>query len=130
MVRWEFVFGKENSLRVKSLGRILLGHRGPRRRDILDKNSMQVAFFCCLRQGVAGKSRDLGRDVPDLEKFYARKRWADLSFPNSGSGKCFQELISETVLFLLRDRPCLKLFTVFNNFQALLFLQDDLLESV
>ena len=26
-------------------------------------------------------SRDLGRDVPDLEKLYARKLWADFSFP-------------------------------------------------
>ena len=34
---------------------------------------MQVAFFCCFRQGVAGMSRDLGRDVPDLAKLYARK---------------------------------------------------------
>ena len=25
---------------------------------------MQVAFFCCFREGVAGMSRDLGRDVP------------------------------------------------------------------
>ena len=38
---------------------------------------MQVAFFCCFRQGVAGMSWDLGRDVPDLEKLYARKLWAD-----------------------------------------------------
>ena len=42
---------------------------------------MQVAFFCCFRQGVAGMSRDLGRDVPDLEKLYARKLWADFSYP-------------------------------------------------
>ena len=35
---------------------------------------MQVAFFCCFRQGVAGISRDLGRDVPDLEKLYLKKR--------------------------------------------------------
>ena len=41
---------------------------------------MQVAFFCCFRQGVAGMSRDLGRDVPDLEKLYARKLWADFSY--------------------------------------------------
>ena len=33
---------------------------------------MQVVFFCCFGQGVAGMSRDLGRDVPDLEKLYAR----------------------------------------------------------
>ena len=31
---------------------------GPRRRDIPDKNFMQVAFSCCCRQGVAGMSRD------------------------------------------------------------------------
>ena len=44
---------------------------------------MQVAFFCCVRQGVAGMSRDLGRDVPDLEKLYARELWADFSFPRT-----------------------------------------------
>ena len=33
-----------------------------RRRDIPDKNSMQVAFFCCFRQGVARMSRDWGWD--------------------------------------------------------------------
>ena len=58
-----------------------LGHKGPKRRDIPDKNFMQVAFFCCFRQGVAGMSRDLGRDVPHLEKLYARKLWADFSYP-------------------------------------------------
>ena len=42
---------------------------------------MQVAFFCCFREGVAGMSRDLGRDVPDLEKLYARKLWAGFSYP-------------------------------------------------
>ena len=26
-------------------------------------------------------SRDLGRDVPDLEKLYARKLWADFAIP-------------------------------------------------
>ena len=62
-------------------GRDIPGHPGPRRRDIPGKNFMQVAFFCCFRQGVAGMCRDLGRDVPDLEKLYARKLWADFSFP-------------------------------------------------
>ena len=71
----------KNSLKIKFLDRIFLGHQGPRRRDIPDKNSMQVALFCCFRQGVAGMSRDLGGDVPDLEKLYARKLWADFSFP-------------------------------------------------
>ena len=45
---------------------------------------MQVAFFCCFRHGGAGMSRDLGRDVPDLEKLYARKLWADFSYPKFG----------------------------------------------
>ena len=53
---------------LKFLGAILLGHQGPRRWDIPDKNFMLVTFFCCFRQGVAGMSRDLGRDVLDLEK--------------------------------------------------------------
>ena len=35
---------------------------------------MQVAFVCCFRQGVAGMSRDLGRDVPDLEKLRAHTK--------------------------------------------------------
>ena len=26
-------------------------------------------------------SRDLGRDIPDLEELYARKLWADFPFP-------------------------------------------------
>ena len=30
-------------------------------------------------------SRDLGRDVPDLEKLYARKLWADFSYPKKGA---------------------------------------------
>ena len=41
---------RKNSLNIKFLGRIFLGHPGPRRRDIPDKNFMQVAFFCCFRQ--------------------------------------------------------------------------------
>ena len=44
---------------------------------------MQVGPFpVVFRQGVAGMSRDLGRDVPDLEKLYARKLWVDFSFLN------------------------------------------------
>ena len=74
---------RKNSPNIKFLGGIFLGHPGPRRRDIPDKNFMQVAFFCCFRQGVAGMSRDLGRDVPDLEKLYARKLWADFSHPRN-----------------------------------------------
>ena len=44
--------------------------------------------------------------------------------------KCFQELISEKLLIFLRDGPCLELIIVSSNFQALLLLQDKLLESV
>ena len=72
---------EKKGLKIKFLGGIFLGHPGPRHRDIPDTNFMQVAFFCCFRQGVAGMSRDLGRDVPDLEKLYARKLWADFSYP-------------------------------------------------
>ena len=28
-------------------------------------------------------SQDLGRDVPDLEKFFARKLWAEFSLPRN-----------------------------------------------
>ena len=45
-------------------------------------------------------------------------------------GKTFQELFSEKVLILLRDRPCLEVIIVCGNFQALLLLQDKRLESV
>ena len=44
--------------------------------------------------------------------------------------QCFQELVSEKLLSLLRDRPHLELIIVSSNFQALLLLQDKLLESV
>ena len=76
---------RKSSLNIKFLGGIFLGHQGPRRRDIPDKNFVQVAFFCCFRQGVAGMSRGLGREVPGLEKLYASKLWADFSFPTLGS---------------------------------------------
>ena len=44
--------------------------------------------------------------------------------------KCFQELISEKLLILLRDGPCLELIIVSSNFQAFLLWQEKLLESV
>ena len=43
---------------------------------------------------------------------------------------CFQELISDKSLNLLRDRPCLEFSLIPSNFQALLFLHHKLLESV
>ena len=60
---------RKQPINIKFLGGIFLGHRGPSRRDIPDKNFMQVALFCCFRQGVAGMSRDLGRAGPDPENF-------------------------------------------------------------
>ena len=36
---------RKNSLNIKFSGGIFLGHPGPRRRDIPDKNFMQVPFF-------------------------------------------------------------------------------------
>ena len=47
---WEF------PINIKFLGGIFLWHQGPRRGDIEDKNFIQVAFFCCFRQGVARMS--------------------------------------------------------------------------
>ena len=32
-------------------------------------------------------SRDLGRDVPGLEKLYAGKLWADFSYPSLGENQ-------------------------------------------
>ena len=46
--------------------------------DVPEKNFMQGAFFCCFRlrkfrEGMAGTSRDLGRDVPGSEKTLCKK---------------------------------------------------------
>ena len=53
-------------------------------------------------------SRDLGRDVPDLEKLYARKLWADFSYPIY----------------------CLEFKIFSSSFLGLLLSQDKILESV
>ena len=78
------VGSEKNSLNIKFLGGIFLGHPGPGHWDIPDKNFLQVALFCCFRQGVARMSRDLGQDVPDLEELYARELWDDFSHPKKG----------------------------------------------
>ena len=61
---------------------------------------------------------------------YSRLHGRALFFRNTvgtkiiaGPEKCFQELISEKLLILLRDRPCLELIIVSSNLQALLFLR-------
>ena len=61
-------------------------------RDIPDKNFMQVAFFCCFRQGGAGMSRDLGRDVPDLEKLM-----------QENFGLIFHTLNTRSTVFFFRE---------------------------
>ena len=48
-------------------------------------------FSVVFGKGVAGMSRDLGRDVLDLEKLYARKLWADVLFPRKEGPKLRQE---------------------------------------
>ena len=41
--------------------------------DVPDKSFMQgTSCFCCFREGMAGMSRNLGRDIPGSEKLYAR----------------------------------------------------------
>ena len=77
--RWNLFQEAKNSLKIKFLGRIFLGHQGPRCRDIPDKNFMQVALCCCFRQGVEGMSRDWGGTSRICQKLYARKLWAVLS---------------------------------------------------
>ena len=39
-------------------------------------------------------SRDLGREVPDLEKLYARKLWADFSYPKKDTISCRTNALS------------------------------------
>ena len=99
---------EKNRLNIKFLGGIFLGHPGPRRRDVPDNNFMQAAFFCCFRQGVAGMSRHLGRDVPDLEKLYARKLWADFSYPIVGPSvlDSFAQLTVMLPKFYLHRSTC------------------------
>ena len=40
-------------------------------------------------------SQDLGRDVPDLEKLYARKLWADFSYPTLRDAEMTIKIIFE-----------------------------------
>ena len=65
----------------KVFGRDIPGTSGTQTSGYPGQKLYASGLFCCFRQGVAGMSRDLGRDVPDLEKLYARRLWADLSYP-------------------------------------------------
>ena len=59
---------RKSSLNIKFLGGIFLGHQEPRRRDIPDENFMQVALFCCFRQGMASISPGFGSGRPGIRK--------------------------------------------------------------
>ena len=98
---------RKNSPNIKFLGGIFLGHPGPRRRDIPDKNFMQLAFFCCFRQGVAGMSRDLGRDRPRFGKTLCKKFWADFSYPTQCTqfGHCWAYLDDSLITHLICSPP-------------------------
>ena len=63
---------RRNSLKMKFLGRTFLGHQRPRYQDISDpgprmsqtKTFFAMRLFSVVPDGMAGMSRDLGRDVP------------------------------------------------------------------
>ena len=108
-----FLRSEKSSLNIKFLGGIFLGHPGPRRRDIPDKNFMQVAFSCFFRQGGAGMSRDLGRDVPDLEKLYARNFGLIFSYPIFSQTKRGDSVLETPFAKPLSNRRPFKCFVCF-----------------
>ena len=79
LIVWEMIFRlhtsvtQENSFRIICviISGLMVSLTSPW--HVRDKNLMQGAFFCCFRQGMAGMSRDFGRDVQGQEKLYARK---------------------------------------------------------
>ena len=73
--------GTEKQPKHKVFGRDLLGTSGTQTSGYPGQKLYASGLFLLSRQGVARMSRDLGRDVPDLERLYARKLWADFSFP-------------------------------------------------
>ena len=93
---------RKNSLKkIKFLGGIFLGHKGPRRQDIPDpgpgmsrtKTLCKAPFPVVLDSEMARMSRDLGQEsdsgrpgiwgsrLGSQKELYARILWADLSFP-------------------------------------------------
>ena len=69
---WYVSGPKNKSLNIKFLGGIFLGQPGT-----------QTSGYPGQKLYASGlMSRDLGRDVLDLEKLCARKLWADFSYPN------------------------------------------------
>ena len=61
---------ENGNLKAKFLGRIFLRHGCSGQK--LYARRLFPKFFGCVRQGVAGMSRDLDRDVPGSEKLCAR----------------------------------------------------------
>ena len=94
----------KNSLKKMVLRRMFLGHQG--RRDILDKNFVKMAFFCCSRQGAAEMSRDLGRDVPNLEKLYAGN-FGLIFFPYKLCMRAAKKILKIMISLQLALRPSL-----------------------
>ena len=87
---------------------------------------------CCL---LGGTNRSLpaggtpGRPG-GFQKSYVIFSYVPFLLPNScGFGECFQKFVSVILLSLLRYRLCLEVIIVSSDFQALVFLQDKLLES-
>ena len=60
-----------------------LGYPDPGSGMSWTKTLCKASFFCCFKQGMAGISRALGRDVPGSEKRKFGLGW--FSFPNLGS---------------------------------------------
>ena len=57
----------------KVFGRDIPGTSGTQTSGYPGQKLYATGLFLLFRQGVAGMSRDLGGDVPELKKLYARK---------------------------------------------------------
>ena len=73
--------GPKKQPKHKVFGGIFLGHPGPRHRDIPDKNFVQVAFSVVLDREWPGYPGLWVGTSRIWKKFYARKLWADFSYP-------------------------------------------------
>ena len=77
--------GPKKQPKHKVVGRDIPGTSGTQTSGYPGQKLYAGGLFCCFRHGVAGMSRDLGQDVPGLEKLYARQLWADFSYPKKAS---------------------------------------------
>ena len=74
------MFRSEKQPKHKVFGRDIPGTSGTQTSGYPRQKLYASGLFLLFLQGVAGMSRDLGRDIPDLEKLYARKLRADFSY--------------------------------------------------